>query len=183
MNWWKKHTVALLYAGFLVVAGVLAVVILAPPPANVNIAGTLTLGGATDSDLGGVAAGDTCSGRRSLADIAGGSKVTVYSGNSNTALQTSVLEDGKIDKFGNCVFKFSLSGVSKIKSYSVAIGQRPRYNYSLADLVSNKFNLKLTFGEVSDQELKAVSASGEKGGSTSKNYQLQDVTGSQTTSN
>jgi|GEM_PF-6187486 hypothetical protein len=182
MNLWKRHTVALLYAIFLGVAGVLALVILAPPPANVKIAGTLTLGGATDTGLSGVAAGDTCSGRRSLADIAGGSKVTVYSGNSATALQTSVLEDGKVDKFGNCIFKFSLSGVSKVKNYSIAIGQRPRYNYGLADLVSMNYNLKLTFGEVSDQELKVVTA-GEKGGSASKNYQLQDVNGSQTTSN
>lgn len=170
MNQLKRHSVLVLCIAFVLVSAVCVAVILAPPVANVKLSGTLTLGGATDSSLDGISEGDTCSGRGSLTDVASGAMVTIYSGGSNTELQTSVLEDGKVDRFGNCVFKFSLSNISKISNYSLAIGKRPRHNYSFSQLAGAGFNLKLVLGELSSKSLAKSPGSGSK----SKNYQLQD---------
>ena len=182
MGWFRKNTVIILFVAFVAVAGLCAAVILAPPPANVAISGTLILGGATDSDLSGVKEGEGCGGRRSLADITGGAKVTVFNGRSNTELKTSVLEAGEIDDSGNCVFKFSVSGVSKVTSYSINIGQRPRYQYSYNDLVVSKFKIKLVMGEVSEKKLSTDSQQTQSS-SASRNYQMQEISPNQVTGN
>ena len=184
MNWkWlKKHTVFMLYGSFIVTAGLCAVIIMAPPPANVSLSGTLTLGGGAGADLSGVSAGQPCSGKRSVADIAGGAKVVVYSGDSNTALKTALLGDGKIDPYGNCVFKFALTDFNKVANYSIAVAERPRYAYSLTDFKTADFKVDLKLGELNTKDT-GVGVSQSADGAASKSYRLQDVSGSQNTAN
>ena len=167
---------AVLALGAIVIGGVFLAEVIYPTAADISLRGTLTIGG-QGSGLGGVYEGDSCGGRKEYADILAGSKTVVYDGQTNGLLGVSTLEAGRIDAFGNCVFRFSLTGVGKVNKYAVEVASRGLHRFSYKELADKNFAVALELGNLSKDKLPGRTAG--SGVSSSKKYQLQDLTSDQ----
>ena len=165
-----------------VVLGVLAVGVLyaaeslLPTAVSISLRGTLTIG-VVGFERGGLYEGDSCDGRKQYADIVTGSKTVIYDGTTNATLGVTALEPGHIDAFGNCVFRFSLTGVSKVDSYNIEVASRGLHRLPYRELAAKGYSVTLELGQLSSEKLPAKTLGG--GVSSSKKYQLQDLTSDQ----
>jgi len=176
MSRWKQALGAVLALSIIVVGGVFLAESIYPSAADISLRGTLTVGG-QGSDIGGVYEGDSCGGRKEFADILAGAKAVIYDGQTTILLGASELEPGRIDAFGNCVFRFGFTSVNKANSYAVEVANRGLHQFSYKNLAAKGFAFTLNLGNVSKTKLPERTTA--KGVSSSKKYQLQDLTSDQ----
>jgi len=115
-----------------------------PSPATHIIEGAMAL---TDSDGWYPAQlGDPCTGQGGYADMTEGAQVVVRDGAGET-LAVGNLEAGRLLKWNQCAFAFTIEGIPTADFYRIEVAHRGELTYPAIDLAYREWQVVFTLGD------------------------------------